>query len=66
MWRIKNNFIPETISKLFKEKDRTYGEGDNWKSHVPNAKLEIVKSVFFIKGQKDGMKFHQLQKTRKV
>ena len=39
MWQIKNNIIPETISKLFNEKDRTYGEGDNWKFHVLNVKL---------------------------
>ena len=52
MWQIKNNFIPETISKLFKEKYRTYGEGDNHKIHVPNVKLEIVKRSIFYQGPK--------------
>ena len=40
MWQIKNNIIPATISKLFKEKDRTYAlcqRGTN---------LEISWSVF--------------------
>ena len=40
MWQIKNNIIPDTTSKLFKEKDRTYAlcqRGTN---------LEISWSVF--------------------
>ena len=51
-WQIKNNFIPETICKLFKEKDITYGERDNQKFHVPNVKLEIVKRSIFYQGPK--------------
>ena len=48
MRQIKNNVIPGTISKLFKEKGRTYGEGDNRKFHVSDVKLEIVKrSIFY-------------------
>lgn len=55
-WQIKNNVILKSISKLFKERDRTYGEVDNPKFHVLNIKLEIFKSIF-IKGQKHEMKF---------
>ena len=50
IWQIKNNIIPETISKLFKEKDRTYREGDHRKFHVPNVTLEIVQRRIFYQG----------------
>ena len=57
-WQIKNYVILKSISKLFKERDRTYGEVDNPKFHVLNIKLEIFKSIF-IKGQKHEMKFRK-------
>ena len=57
-WQIKNNVILKSISKLFKERDRTYGKVDNPKFHVLNIKLEIFKSIF-IKGQKHEMKFRK-------
>ena len=47
MRQIKSNVIPGTISKLFKEKGRTYGEGDNQNVHVSDVKLENVKRGIF-------------------
>lgn len=53
MWQTKNNINPETISELFKEKYRTYWEGDNWKFLVPNVKLEIAKRSIFLSRAKN-------------
>ena len=66
MWQIKNNCIPETISKLFKEKDRTYGEGDNQKIHVPNVKLEIVKRSIFYQGPEAWNVIPSASKNKKI
>lgn len=46
-WQIKNYVILKSISKLFKERDRAYGEVDNSKFHVLNIELEIFKSIFY-------------------
>ena len=65
VWQIKSNIILETISKLFKGKDRSYAEGDNRKFPVPNVKLEIVKISTFYQGPKRWNEIPPASKNKK-
>ena len=66
MRQIKSNVIPGTIPKLFKEKGRTYGEGDNQKVHASDVKLENVKRSIFYQRPKTWNETPQASKNKKI
>ena len=50
MWQLNNGDIADTISESFSRNNKTYGENDKLKFHIPNIKLEITKNSIFYQG----------------